>query len=232
MAMNPKTLDHVALWVADRDRISDFATRYLGMHLIDHTDKFTLVGADARRGKLTLFAADGPRDRGALKHIALRVRSLDAVGDELAAKAEECPDGLYVDVAEGLRLGIVEAETDLDFDLDHVALYSAAPEETASEYVGLGFNRVTPAESEAPRVEVGGAYVEFHGGETRETERPLLNHLAVLVDSAEEHIAAANELGIEVADVVDAPNTYAVFLWGPDRVKVEYVEHKPSFSLV
>jgi catechol 2,3-dioxygenase-like lactoylglutathione lyase family enzyme len=232
MAMNPKTLDHVALWVADRDRISDFATRYLGMHVIDRTDKFTLVGADARRGKLTLFAADGPRDRGALKHVALRVRSLDSVGEELAAKAEECSDGLNVDVAEGLRIAIVEAETDLDFDLDHVALYSASPEETAAEYEPLGFNPAAPGASGAPRVEVGGAYVEFHSGEPGETDRPLLHHLAVLVDSAEEHISAANELGVEVADVVDAANTLAVFLWGPDRVKVEYVEHKPSFSLV
>jgi len=32
--------------------------------------------------------------------------------------------------------------------------------------------------------------------------------------------------------VVDAPNTLAVFLWGPDRVKLEFVEHKPGFSLV
>ncbi|HEX2505673.1 MAG TPA: VOC family protein [Gaiellaceae bacterium] len=231
--MNPKTLDHVALWVADRDRISDFATRYLGMHVIDQTEKFTLVGADARRGKLTLFAADGPRDRGVLKHIALRVRDLAvSVPEELAAKADDCPDGLYVDVAEGLRIGIVEAETDLDFDLDHVALYSASPEETAFEYEPLGFNAAAPGPSGAPRVEVGGAYVEFHRGDPAETERPLLNHLAVLVDSAEDHIAAANELGIEIADVVDAANTYAVFLWGPDRVKVEYVEHKPSFSLV
>jgi hypothetical protein len=79
---------------------------------------------------------------------------------------------------------------------------------------------------------VGGAYVELHRGRADEPERPLLNHIAVLVDSAEAHIDAANELGIEIADVVDAPNTYAVFLWGPDRVKVEYVEHKPSFSLV
>jgi catechol 2,3-dioxygenase-like lactoylglutathione lyase family enzyme len=231
--MNPKTLDHVALWVADRDRISDFATRYLGMHVIEQTDRFTLVGADARRGKLTLFVEDGPRDRGALKHIALRVASLDSsVPEELAEKAEECPDGLYVDVAEGLRIGIVEADTDLDFDLDHVALYSASPDETATEYEQLGFQPVSPGASEAPRVEVGGAYVEFHRGEPDATERPLLNHLAVLVDSAEEHIAAANELGIEVADVVDAPNTYAVFLRGPDGVRIEYVEHKPSFSLV
>jgi catechol 2,3-dioxygenase-like lactoylglutathione lyase family enzyme len=232
MAMNPKTLDHVALWVADRDRISDFATRYLGMHVIDRTEKFTLVGADARRGKLTLFGADGPRDRGGLKHVALRVQSLDAVGEDLAEKAEEYPDGLYVDLAEGLRIGVVEAETDLDFDLDHVALYSPTPEATAGDYVPLGFTPAAPGPSGAPRVEVGGAYVEFHRGDPAKSERPLLNHLAVLVDSAEEHIAAANELGVEVADVVDAANTYAVFVWGPDRVKVEYVEHKPSFSLV
>jgi hypothetical protein len=35
-----------------------------------------------------------------------------------------------------------------------------------------------------------------------------------------------------VAEVKDAANTLAVFVWGPDRIKVEYVEHKPSFSLV
>jgi catechol 2,3-dioxygenase-like lactoylglutathione lyase family enzyme len=230
--MNPKTLDHVALWVADRDRISDFATRYLGMHVIDYTEKFTLVGADARRGKLTLFAAEGPRERGALRHVALRVRELGSVPETLAAQAEECPDGLYVDVAEGLRVGIVEADTDLDYDLDHVALYASTPEETAAQYEQLGFQLVPPGPADAPRVKVGDAFVEFHRGEADEPERPLLNHLAVLVDSAEQHLAAANELGIEVADVVDAPNTYAVFVWGPDRVKIEYVEHKPSFSLV
>ena len=54
--MRPQTFDHVALWVADRDPIADFVTAHLGMHVIDRTDKFTLVGTDARRGKLTLFA--------------------------------------------------------------------------------------------------------------------------------------------------------------------------------
>ena len=80
-------------------------------------------------------------------------------------------------------------------------------------------------------MEVGGAFVEFHDGEPGDPERPLLNHLAVLVDSADEHLEEASELGIEVADVVDAANTYAVFLWGPERVKIEYVEHKPTFAL-
>ena len=43
----------------------------------------------------------------------------------------------------------------------------------------------------------------------------------MLVDSADEHIAAANDLGVEIDDIVDAANTYAVFLWGPERVRVE-----------
>src|ERR671934_15036 len=48
----------------------DFLTRYLGMHVIERTDTFTLVGADARRSKLTLFDAEEPRRQGALRHIA------------------------------------------------------------------------------------------------------------------------------------------------------------------
>ena len=67
--MRPETLDHVALWVADRDTIASFLTERLGMHVVDRTDKFTLVGSDARRGKLTLFAEEGPREPGALKHV-------------------------------------------------------------------------------------------------------------------------------------------------------------------
>ena len=47
----------------------------------------------------------------------------------------------------------------------------------------------------------------------------------------DEHIAEAEDLGIEIDNVVDAENTLALFVWGPDRVKLEYVEHKASFSL-
>ena len=57
--MQANALDHVALWVADRDPLADFACEHLGMHVIDRTDDFTLVGADARRGKLTLFDGRG-----------------------------------------------------------------------------------------------------------------------------------------------------------------------------
>jgi catechol 2,3-dioxygenase-like lactoylglutathione lyase family enzyme len=210
--VNPTKLDHIAYWVANRDEVADFVTSRLGMHVIDRTDAFTLLGSNARRGKLTLFDAEGPRERGALKHVGLRVSTLPAetsfeIGD--------------------VRIELVEAPTDVEYDLDHVALYSRDPEETAEAYTRFGFTRVGDR-----RVEVGGAYVDFYDGDPGEPEKPLLNHLAVLVDSTDESIASANDLGIEIDNVVDAANTYAVFVWGPERVRIEYVEHKPTFSLV
>ena len=211
--MNPKTLDHVALWVADRHRMAEVAVERLGVRVIEQTDRFTLLGADARRGKLTLFDAEGPRERGPLARIGLRVSSLDG-------------RDATVDLGEGLEIVLVEAETDSELDLDHVALVSANPAEAVERWQALGF-----APAGEGRVEVGGAYLELLAGEPGSPERPLLNHIGVLVDSVEEHRADAEDLGIEIDDLVDAPNTIALFVWGPDRVKLEYIEHKPSFSL-
>jgi catechol 2,3-dioxygenase-like lactoylglutathione lyase family enzyme len=216
--MEVQTLDHIAFWVAERDRIAASLTGRLGMHVIDRTDAFTLVGADARRGKLTLFAAEGPRERGALRHVGLRVRDGAANG--------------AFELADGLEIRLVEAPTDLDYDLDHVALFSRSPAATAEAYLSLGFEPAEPGADGVPRVQVGGAYVEFYEGDPGAPERPLLNHVAVLVPSADAQLEEARSLGLDVADVVDAANTKAVFVWGPERVKIEYVEHKPTFSLV
>ena len=138
---------------------------------------------------------------------------------------------MEAELGEGVRVRLVEAPTEVEYDLDHVALYSVDPEQTAEDYRALGFNAAERSLEGHPRVEVGGAYVEFQPGRPGDPERPLLNHLAVLVDSVEDHIAAANDLGVEIDDIVDAANTLAVFLRGPEHVRVEYVEHKPSFSL-
>ena len=195
------------------------------MHVIDRQEAFTLVGSDALRGKLTLFTAEGPREQGAFKHVALRV-------SDLAAAQVALPDGTEggLELGEGIRVRLVEATTDVDYDLDHVALYSANPAETAGEYERYGFKAAAPSADGHPRVEVGGAYVEFHPGDPGEPEQPLLNHLALLVDSVEDHIAEAEDMGV-VDNVVDAANTRAVFVWGPERVRIEYVEHKPEFAL-
>ena len=79
---------------------------------------------------------------------------------------------------------------------------------------------------------IAGKEVRLVEGGAPEGDKPLLNHLAVLVDSADQVEQESRRRGTEIADVVDAANTLAVFVWGPDRIKVEYVEHKPSFSLV
>jgi len=219
--VRPKTLDHVAFWVADREPIVDFLTEHVGMHVIDRQDAFTLVGSDARRGKLTLFTAEGPREQGAFKHVALRVSDLERATADL-------PSG-ELELGEGVRVQLVEAPTDVEYDLDHVALVSADPEQTAKEYTELGFNPAEPSDGH-PRVEVGGAYVEFHRGDPGVPDKPLLNHVAVLVDEVDPVIAEAEKREI-VDNVVDAANTRAVFVWGPERVRIEYVEHKPGFAL-
>jgi catechol 2,3-dioxygenase-like lactoylglutathione lyase family enzyme len=190
----------------------------IGLRVIEQTDRFTLLGVDARRGKLTLFDAPGsdgaaPRERGALERIGLRVSALDGRDS-------------HVDLGEGLELLLVEAETDSELDLDHVALVSSDPAAAAVQWQALGF---TPDDD--GRLEVGGAWLELRQGDPGSPERPLLNHIGVLVDSVEEHQAEAEELGVEIENFVDAPNTLALFVWGPDRVKLEYIEHKPSFSL-
>jgi catechol 2,3-dioxygenase-like lactoylglutathione lyase family enzyme len=219
--MELERLDHVALWVEDRDAIAEFATAHLGMHVIEHTDRFTLIGSHARHGKLTLFAEEPGREPGPLAEIGLRVSSFE---DALSA----LPDGQEerIEICHGLWIRLVEAETEVEYDLHHVALTTADPERAAETWEALGMTRAGDG-----RLEIAGAFVELWPGEPAETDRPLLNHLGVLVGSADAWKEQAEEAGAEVADVVDAPNTYAVFVWGPERVKLEYVEHKPGFSL-
>ena len=225
--MQIETLDHVALWVGDRDSLADFLTAHAGMHVIDRTEKFTLVGSDARRGKLTLFAAEGPRDAGVLAGVGLRVLDLE---EALAA----LPPGHDVarvngraelDAGEGLRLVLVEVDEGVAYDLDHVIFRVPDPQATFAALAALGF------EVKADRLRAGDSWIELEQGDPGESDRPLLNHLGLRVASADDYIEEAERRGLEIADVVDAPNTYAVFLWGPDRIKLEYVEHKPTFSL-
>jgi catechol 2,3-dioxygenase-like lactoylglutathione lyase family enzyme len=225
----PTSLDHVAVWLADRDALAELACDHLGMHVIERTEKFTLVGSDARRGKLTLFAADGPREPGALASVVLRVSDLERALAALPGELEVSrgADGVArFATAEGLQLGLAERETDLEYDLDHVVLRVEDVEASAAALAELGFER------DGDRLTVAGKWVRLEGGGAPEGDRPLLNHLAVLVESSEgvEHEARARD--VEVADVVDAANTRAVFVWTPGRIKLEYVEHKPSFSLV
>src|SRR4051794_20157717 len=225
--MRPTSLDHVALWVADRDPMADFLCGHLGVHVIERTDSFTLIGADAREGKLTLFDAAGPRQPGPLERVVLRVNDLEAALSRLPAEVDvEDADGIArFEGPEGLGLGLRQGAGEPDYDLDHVVLRVRDPQRTADELLELGFSR------RDGRLTVADRALKLEQGDPGEPERPLLNHLALLVESADEHLEEARRRGLEVDDVKDAPNTLAVFVWGPDGIKLEYVEHKPGFSL-
>jgi catechol 2,3-dioxygenase-like lactoylglutathione lyase family enzyme len=220
------SFDHVALWVSDREPLTELMCDHLGMHVIERSDDFTLIGADAREGKLTLFRAEGPRDPDVLERVVLRVSDLDAAlarlpGDLALQRRDE---RIEFEGPERLGLGLIEAQG-LDYDLDHVVLRVPEPRRTARELEGLGFDRRDGGLGVADR------RVVLERGGDGAGARPLLNHLALLVDSADQVRQEAERRGIKVERIVDAPNTFAVFVRGPDGILIEYVEHKPEFSL-
>src|SRR5215208_7075235 len=121
---SPTSLDHVALWVDDREPLAGFLCEHLGMHVIEEADTFTLVGVDAKLGKLTLFDAEGPRERGSIEHIALRVGDLDAAVAGLPQSAAVQPPEAGMVRFEGpggVPLALVQ-RGGVEFDLDHVVL--------------------------------------------------------------------------------------------------------------
>jgi len=227
--MKIESLDHVALWVNNREELAAYLTQHVGMHDIETTDAFTLVGADARRGKLTLFDADGDREPGPLSSIGLSVHNLDRAIEALPKGLElelDADGSVTYDAPGGLRLALVEVNAMADYDLHHVLLRVPDPRSTAEELSRLGFSL------EDGDLYAGQAEIRFERGGRSQPERPLLNHFGLLVESAGDHLREAEERGLEIAEVKDTDNTYAVFVWGPDRLKLEYVEHKASFSLV
>jgi catechol 2,3-dioxygenase-like lactoylglutathione lyase family enzyme len=225
--IRPNSIDHVAVWVDARQPMARFLCDHLGMHVIEETDSFTLVGVDARLGKVTLFDAEGPRERGSLERVALRVSDLDSALARLpeSAGARPSDDGsVLLEAPGGLPLALVE-RGGIEFDLDHVLLRLPDREAALAELEAMGFERRDGTLAVADRE------LRVVQGEAGDEARPLLNHIALLVDSASEVQRNAEERGVEVDDVKDAPNTFAVFLRGPAGVRIEYVEHKPGFAL-
>jgi catechol 2,3-dioxygenase-like lactoylglutathione lyase family enzyme len=225
--INPTSLDHVALWVDRRMELAGFLCEHLGMHKIEETDAFTLVGVDAKLGKLTLFDAEGRRQRGSLERIGLRVGNLSAAVSGLpqSAGVRRENGSAVLEAPGGVPIVLVE-RGGTDFDLDHVVLRLPDREQALSELEEMGFEQANGA------LRVADRELRIVEGKTEDGDLPLLNHIALLVDSAGDVQREAERRGVEIDDVKDAPNTFAVFLRGPAGLRIEYVEHKPGFALV
>jgi catechol 2,3-dioxygenase-like lactoylglutathione lyase family enzyme len=227
--MKINMLDHIALYMGDRDEAARFLTTHLGFHVVDHTERYTLVGAGGRLGKLTLF--DAPQGTmpspGEIGRITIRVADPEAAAKKLPpeANAEPSDGGYSFTGPEGLPLALVPGEGEFAaYDLEGFTLRSRSPEESARKLVEMGF---APGDDATVRA---GDYLVRLTDSAREAGG-MLFHIGCLVDSAEDHRREAEERGLEVTDFVEGPNTLAAFVRGPEGVSVEYVEHKPTFSL-
>ena len=115
--MKINMLDHIALYMSDRDEAARYLTTHLGFHVVDHTERYTLVGAGGRLGKLTLF--DTPQGTtpspGEIERITIRVADPEAAAARLPREAEAEPrDGGYSFTGpEGLPLALVPGEGEL-----------------------------------------------------------------------------------------------------------------------
>ena len=230
--MKVKKLDHVALYMQDRDAAAEFLTSHLGFHVVDRTDRYTLVGAGGRLGKLTLFDAPEGYEPvpGVIDRINIRVADPESAAARLPEGVEaESHDGAYRFAGpEGLPLALVGGEGEFtDYDLAGLALRSGDPEGSARGFVQMGF----ASGDDATTINAGEYRLRLVPGSSGEATQSMLYHLGCLVDSAEDHRRQAEERGLEIQDFVEGPNTVAVFVRGPEDVSVEYVEHKPTFSL-
>jgi catechol 2,3-dioxygenase-like lactoylglutathione lyase family enzyme len=216
---NPQKLDHVALYVTEPDALAARILAQLPFRIIEETDEFVLLGRDPELGKLTLFQATGagPREPGQLRSVGIGVP---------CATVERT---LHLD--EGLRLELTPSDPTGEVEVDHVTLLAPDPAASARQWLELGFHPAPKGANGALRVKVGRQHVELHPGSARPTNRPLLNHLGVLVPSFDDVQRAADEEGLDVTKVVDAEHSRALFVSGPDGVELEYIEHKPSFAL-
>jgi catechol 2,3-dioxygenase-like lactoylglutathione lyase family enzyme len=230
--MKIRKLDHIALYMGDREAAAAFLTSHLGFHVVDRTERYTLVGAGGRIGKLTLFDAPAGTEAtpGVVERINVRVADPESAAALLPAEAGAEPrdDAYLFSGPEGLPLALVPGKEGFtDYDLEGLVLRSADPEGSAREFVKMGF-----APGEDPTTVGAGEYqLRLVTSPSDGGAGGMLYHLGCLVESAQDHRREAEEQGFEILDIVEGPNTLAVFVRGPEGVSVEYVEHKPTFSL-
>lgn len=215
--MHPTKLDHVAVNVSDPGQVADALLARLPFRVLEETDEFTLVGRRPDLGKLTLVRAEGRRESGQLLRIGLAVPCATASSS--------------VDVGGELHVELVPGRRDGEVDLDHVALCVPDPYASAQRWLELGFERADRVGG-SERVRLGDAFVELHPGSPGPTENPLLGHVGLLVESVEAARSDAVDAGLEVRRYVEAENSRALFVSGPDEVEVELVQHLRSFALV
>ena len=216
MSIHPTKLDHVALYVGDADATAASILAQLPFRVIEESDDFILLGRDPELGKLTLFRAEQQREPGVLRRVGIGVP---------CAAAERT-----IELGDGLELQLVPSAPEGEVELAHLAILTPDPSASARAWLEFGFGPAPKGQDDVLCVRIGDQHLELWRGSPEPTTRPLLNHVGLLVDSVDGVLRTAQERGESVSRLVDAENSRAVFLRGPDGVELEYIEHKPSFA--
>ncbi len=218
-AVDLLALDHVALAIADPGALTAFLRDHLGMHELGRTADCIRMGPEHGAAHLRLIPAEGPREPGALARVVLRVADLQrAVGSlppDVEVQENE-PDLVTFEGPEGLGLGFtLVAGGGIDYDLDHVVLRVADPEETRVALAELG---CVPRGDQLHVADKRIMLEEMPGW----TERPLLDHIAIRVASVEPTADQARRRGLEVDDSRD--DSFTIVLPGLERIRLDFVD--------
>lgn len=219
--VDPLALDHVALSVADPEAMAAFLCDRLGMQRLTSNAVVTVVGAGAPAATLALVAAEGPREAGSLERLVLRVADVERAIALLPAGTAVDGDGFMeatFEGPEGLGLGFTfMAGGGIDNDLDHVDLLCAEREQTWAAFIQSGF----VPRGDTPHI--ADKYIALAQSSTTATQRPLLHHIGVRVDSIAAVVAHVDAFEVEVDE--RAPDgACAIVLPGPERIGLRFVE--------
>lgn len=218
-------LDHVAIHVPDRDAFAAQLVARLDVHVIEKTDRFTLIGAHPDHGKLTLLDAVDGVDPSPTRIVSLVL----AEASETSGSAPEVmPGGLVLTFANVDDLGPEWSDTP-HHALVAVALRAEDPPLVAAsleQQFGMHVGMVGPDHAV---LEVGdrdgSGRLTFARESWSGDGRPsMLDHVGVRVPDALAQREAFTRAGVEVARWVDAEHSRAVFVEGPEGLLVEYVE--------
>lgn len=210
VTVKPLRLDHVAVRISDPERTAAALIARFPFRILERGDDFLLVGRSRELGKITLFGAPGPRERESLISIGIGI-----------------PGGtmcMTVDAGE-LPVQLVPTPPACDVDLHHVAFRVPVPERSAERWLRYGFERAEPCGG-VRRVRLGGATVELRPGSVIPSDRPMMGHLGLVVDSLDDMRRELEGSELEITREVDARSSRALFVDGPDGIELEYIEHK------
>ena len=216
-------LDGVGLAVSDPAAMASFMCDHLGMRELDRAADRVVVGAGGRAATLSLSAAEGPRERGALGRLILRVADVERAIAALPAGTAVAGDRFELARfrgPEGIGLGFtLVAGGAIDYDIDHVRLRVSDPDATRMALAQAGF---VPR---AHALHVADKYIAL-AASPDPSERSLLHHVGLRVESVEAVAATARARGLEV-DEPAAGDAVGVVLPGPERIRLRFSAQTP-----